>query len=266
MFDKLFTNGDPMAPSTAELIRAQRKSVLDSVDESFKQLDSRLGAADRMRLEAHAEKIRELEMKIGNTGKPGIGCGTPTVSLPPGFSPYTDGGIYDVDSSRAFIDLMVMAMACDFARVGTLQYTNYHGPTFPWLGLGVPGGYDTWHTWVHSVEDPASDPTVVEVFRWYMGELAYLLQRLRETPEGDSTLLDHCLVLSVSEFDNGSVHSGYSLPYILAGSLCGALATGRSLDRSGRKHGELYAAIQQLYGVGSDTFGWAPLCAGPITL
>ncbi|MCA9716052.1 MAG: DUF1552 domain-containing protein, partial [Myxococcales bacterium] len=139
VFDKLFTNGDPMAPTTAELIRSRRASVLDAVGESFTKLNSQVGAADRQRLEAHADKIRELEKSLQNTGKPGIGCATPDIALPPGFQPETDGGLYDADASRAFIDLMVMAMACDLARVGTLQYTNYHGPTYPWLGHGIPG-------------------------------------------------------------------------------------------------------------------------------
>ncbi len=266
VFDKLFSNNDPMTPTTLEMIRAQRKSVLDSTLEGFTRLQGQVGAADRQRLEAHADKIREIEQSLENTGNPGVGCATPSVTLPPGYTPDTDGGLFDDSSSRVFIDLMVMAMACDLSRVGTLQFTNYHAPTYPWLGHAIPGGYDSWHTWVHAVEDPAGDATVLDVFRWYMGELAYFLQQLRDTPEGDSTLLDHSLVLATSEFDNGSVHSAYSLPIILAGNLCGRLETGRSLDRGGHYHGELFAALQQLYGVESESFGWAPLCEGPISL
>ncbi|MEM6993707.1 MAG: DUF1552 domain-containing protein, partial [Myxococcota bacterium] len=147
VFAQLFSDfeEDPLAPQTTiQRIRARRASVLDSVLDQFNSTMDVASAVDRQTLELHADKIRELEIQLANEGEAGDGCAVPTVDLPAGYAP--NDPAQDDTSSRAFIDLMVMALACDMTRVGTLQYTHYHSPHYPFVPADVPGSYAEWHS------------------------------------------------------------------------------------------------------------------------
>lgn len=267
IFDQLFSDleGDPATqPNAVQRLRARRQSVLDAVLTEFDGTMARASAADRQTLERHADKIRELELQIGNEGEAGIGCGVPTLELPAGYVP-TDAG-QDHVSSRAFIDLMVMALACDMARVGTLQYTNYHGPHYPWLPVDVPGSYPEWHSLVHDIPNMADVSVPRAVYRWYMEEYAYLLQQLADTPDGDGSLLDHMLVMSVSELGDPAAHGTWSLPIVLAGGLGGQLQTGRHVDLAGARTGELFTTFLQWFGATDTVFGNPAYCSGPVSV
>ncbi|MEL7371340.1 MAG: DUF1552 domain-containing protein, partial [Myxococcota bacterium] len=242
VFNRLFLNlpspgsgGEPPPPppptSTIDRIRARRGSILDTVHNSFSRLQARLGSADRARLEAHAEKIRDLEMRFGDTPvgeppgpPPSVSCEQPTLpTFPSRYSP--SNANYDDVSARAMIDEMVMAMICDLTRVGTLQFTKYHGPTFPWLDANVPGNFTDWHAMIHDPPETASRTTRIQVMTWYAEMFAYFLQRLDAVQEGDRTLLDNSLVVWVSEFGDGSTHSTEDLPVVTAGGLGGRVPT-----------------------------------------
>ena len=267
VFDQLFSDfeDDPdAAPTTMQILRARRHSVLDAVKDSFDSTMQRVSAADRQTLELHAEKIRELEQELGNIGVAGDGCAVPVIDLPPGYN-HNDAG-QDHTSSRVFIDLMVMALACDLTRVGTLQYTNYHGPHYPWLGAGIPGAYPEWHSLVHDLPNMADVSVARTVYRWYMEELAYLLEQLAQVPDGDGSLLDHMLVMSTSELGDGAAHTTSRLPIVLAGSLGGQLQTGRHANLQGTRLGELYTTFIQLFGGNDMVFGNPAHCSGPATL
>lgn len=267
IFDQLFADleGDPSTQPTAmQRLRARRQSVLDAVLGQLDDTMARASAADRQTLERHADKIRELELQIGNQGEAGVGCGVPTLSLPPGYAPSDSN--QDDASSRAFIDLMVMALACDMTRVGTLQYTNYHGPSYPWLGLDLPGGYPEWHSMVHDIPNMGDVSVPRAVYRWYMEQYAYLLQQLADTPDGDGSLLDHMLVMSASELGDAASHGTWSLPIVLAGGLGGTLATGRHVDLGGARTGELFSTFLQWFGADDTVFGNPAYCSGPVSV
>lgn len=267
IFDQLFSDleGDPATQPTAiQRLRARRGSVLDAVLDELNGTLARASAADRQTLERHADKIRELELQLGNEGEAGVGCGVPMIDLPPGYEPNDQG--QDHVSSRAFIDLMVMAMACDMTRVGTLQYTNYHGPHYPWLGLDLPGAYAEWHSMVHDQPNMSDLSVPRAVYRWYMEEYAYLLEQLANTPDGDGTLLDHMLVMSISELSDGASHATWGLPIVLAGRAGGQLATGRHVDLGGARTGELYVTFLHWFGAGDTVFGNPAYCDGPVSV
>jgi hypothetical protein len=175
----------------------------------------------------------------------------------------------DEQAAKAFIDMMVMCFACDLTRVGTLQFTDYHDPHFPWLGLPIPGTYDSWHTMIHEVPNGGDPAPVQGAMDWYMDRLAYLITSLASTPDGPDgagRLLDRMLVVSTSEFGNGGTHSTAELPYVLAGQAGGALTTNRHVNASGRTSGELYAGFLRLFGFDDTCFGWSDACAGPLEL
>lgn len=273
IFNQLFSDleVDPMLPATTiARLHARRQSVLDTVIGSLDGLSPKVSAADRMTLENHADKIRALEMQLGNEGQAGAGCTTPMLNLPGDYDTNPYGSAWDANrddvSSRVLIDLMVMALACDLTRVGTLQYTNYDGPTFPWLGVGVPGAYTGWHAMVHDIPNMGDVSVPRAVYTWYMGELAYLIDQLAAMPDQDGTLLDNMLLYSTAEMGSGATHSPYDLPIVLAGRVGGALQTGRHSPQPGRTTGDLYSTFIGLLGLGDASFGAPEFTSGPLTL
>lgn len=264
IFTSLFSDleMDPDLPATTiQRLHARRQSVLDSVVGSFDTLRTRVSAADRVTLDNHADKIRQLEEQLDNEGEAGSGCAVPMLDIPAGYNPYDLN--YDVNSSRLMIDLMVMALACDLTRVGTLQYTRYHDPVYPWLDLGIPLGYTEWHALVHDIPNMQDLTVPRRVYRWYMEELNYLVDQLALMPDQDGTLLDNMLLFSTAEMADPD-HSNDRMPLVLAGRLGGALTTGRHLNLTGTRLGEVYAGFLNLFGGTDQTFGAPEYCDGPV--
>jgi hypothetical protein len=267
VFDQLFADldSDPLAaPTTMQRLRSRRQSVLDVVKASFDSTRASVSVADRMTLDNHADKIRQLEQQLANTGEATVSCATPTIDLPAGYD--ANDANHDDSSSRVFIDLMVMALACDMTRVGTLQYTNYHSPNYPWLGAGVPGAFPEWHSMVHEIPNLVDVAPVRAVYRWYMEELAYLVEQLSLVQDADGSMLDNMLVLSTSELSNGATHSTSGLPIVLAGGVGGQLTTNRHVDMGGARLGEVYTTFIQMFGGDDQVFGNPAYCNGPVTI
>ncbi len=267
VFDQLFADldSDPVsAPTTLQRLRSRRQSVLDVIKDSFDSTRANLSAADQITLDNHADKIRALETQLGNTGNATVSCTTPTVDVPAGYD--NNDQNQDDTSSRVFIDLMVMALACDMTRVGTLQYTNYHSPSYPWLNAGVPGAFPEWHSMVHEIPNLGDVTPVRTVYRWYMEELAYLLEQLSLVQDGEGSILDNMLVLSTSELANGASHSTNGLPFVLAGGVGGQLTTNRHVDLAGARSGEVFTTFLNWFGGNDQVFGNPAYCNGPVSI
>lgn len=264
-FDELFSDlvgeteiGGP-APelSTLQKLRAERKSVLDGVLAQLAHLDARVSQEDRTVLEAHADKIRDLEKQLGSTGATvNSQCGVPELAP----EDYGADFYYHEDiSAKAHIDELVMALACDLTRVGTFTFSNYDAPLFPWLaseGVSIPMGGKGWHTLVHENRfDPASRDAMMKAFRWYNQMFAYLVAELDRFVEPDgTTLLDNTVVLCMSEFGNGGVHRPERLPVVLAGGLGGAFTVGRH-QATNATTGNLFTTIQNAFGIAGPWAG-----------
>ena len=234
-------------------------------------LHARVGAANRHRLDAHADKIRQLETQLGG-GIPLPACDTPSLGSLGGYDPMTssDRGC-DVVAPQ-MIDLAVMALACDMTRAATIQFAIGHGPEFEWLGQNIPGNYNGWHEMIHVARNnPDGRPAMIAAMRWYTEMFTYLLQQLASIPEGDGTMLDNTLVVWLSEFGDGDGHNSINLPTVLAGNVCGRVNTGQHLDHTGRAIGDLNTTILHAFGYDDPTFGFidelwnGPTVTGPLS-
>lgn len=267
-FDRIFSGFTPAGqedPALARL-RARRASVLDAVKESFDSLRLRLGAEDRMRLDAHAEKVRQLEHRL-TAAPPASQCATPSVNLPPGYTAWRDDNV----TAPIQIDLMAMAFACDRTRVGSLYFANGHNPHFPWMtyngGPILQPGYDTWHTMVHQGQH---EPALLEGFHFYSDCFAQLLQRLSEISDEDGPLIDSTYILWISDFGDGSIHNRNNLAVVLAGNP--GVPTGRFIDHPGMSYWntsphdttQLYTSILNAFGFPDTSFGQPGLPTGPL--
>jgi hypothetical protein len=267
----------PTLASREELDRIQgrRLSALDAVRDSFQSLRGRLGTSDRRRLDAHAEKVRDLELRVA--GMAGT-CRAPDPTFPADY----DADRHDWTSAPIQMELLTLAMSCDLAPVGTLLFRNAHSP-FDWLtytdGDGVerpvvPDGYDNWHDLVHDgrnrpvtagAEETFDEPGLIRGYRWYTERFVELLELLDGTPEGDGSMLDHTMVLWISDFGNGRGHNNIRLHAALAGNVGAASSTGRCIrlaegdgdyDDSRVKTNNLYVSMLQAFGQGDETFGY----------
>lgn len=256
IYDRLFKNMDPDRKTPQQILRNAHTPVLDAVKSDFDKLSSKLGAADRARLEQHANLVEKLEQRLKASTDPTASCNPEKLVLPANYN-FSQDAFADT-SSRLQIQSLVTAMACDLTRVGTLQYTNYDGPRFQHRTLPktIPVmPHANWHAMIHDGRnDPKIRPTIRKAFQFFAEEFAYLIKQLGSTLDVDGKpLLDNTLVLWMSEFGNGGIHSTSNLPVIVAGGPVGK--TGQHLDFSQYNTNELFTSIAQKFGRQESHFG-----------
>jgi hypothetical protein len=244
-FTRLFAD-ITRGPAELARIRAHRLSVLDHVVGRFQRLSVRLGATDRQKLEAHLASIREIESRLSVVPPARPAC---QPSSPPSAS-------LDLASNDAFpaigkaqMDLLVMALACDLTRVASLQWSRAASAVrFSWLDIDALH-HDLSH---RGDNDIGAIDELTRINRWYAEQLAYLLGRLQQIPEGDGTMLDNTLILWCNELAKGNVHSRTN--------------AGRFLRFDGNvPHNNLLLSLIHAMGQDDTSFGNPDWCTGPLT-
>jgi hypothetical protein len=203
LFDRVFADFQVPADDPVVVARRQdRQSVLHSVYDQYTALQPRLGAADRMRLEAHLAKVHDLEARILDTTT--LNCEIPTAPAS------CDSGC----DSSAGLDVLVHALACDLTRVASVRLCFWDSYEF----LGVTGSYHD--DYLHFVTDNATAAATVQMVKnWQAQQVAAFVDRLVATPEGEGTIFDNTLVVWADEFCHGYAHAHNEVPYVL---LCGS--------------------------------------------
>jgi hypothetical protein len=241
--------------------QAERRSVLDAVTQSYAKLNPRLGAADKAKLDEHLDNIRDLELRLTASGNSGSSCTKPAA---PATLDYKANANFPA-VGKLQMDLLVMAMACDLTRVGTIQWEqSVGGVRFTWVDPAITRGH---HDMSH---DGDSEIDTLEMLTkiniWYAQQFNYLLDALKNAKEADgSSMLDNTLVIWVNELSRGNVHSHDHMPFVLAGGAGGALRTGRFLSYpKSVSHNNLLLSCMNLMGVPGTTFGDPAFCTGPL--
>jgi hypothetical protein len=216
VFDRLF--GAALDPDRAARDR-RRHSILDFVRDDASDLQSRLGAGDRRKLDEYFAAVRDVERRIERADKlppaPAPGGGARPAGVPAGYDEHL----------RLMCDLVVLAFQADVTRVCTFVFAN-EGSNRPYSFAGVREGH---HDLSHHGNDVRKRSKIREINRFHVGVLARLLTRLKAIPEGDGTLLDHCMVAYGSGNSDGNAHNHDDLPVLLAGRGCGSIRPGRHL-------------------------------------
>ncbi len=252
VFNRLFGAG-------GEDSRAKNLRVIDAVKDNFDSFRTRLGREDRDTLDAHAQKIVDLEnrYRLGPQD-----CGSPGQTLPPDY----DFAVDDNVTAPAQIELLALALACGQTRVGSLMFNNAHDPQFPWLSVNggpvVDPGFTGWHDMVHLGREPVQEGLLTG-YEWYSQEVARLLMTLDAYPAANGeTLLDRTMVLWISDYGEGLGHFARHLPVVLAGNLGGAplgryINGGESFwDTGAFNLNQLYVSILNAFGFDDTQFGY----------
>jgi hypothetical protein len=217
VFERLFGDGATSAERRAAL--RSRASLLDSVMDEFAQLNNQLGASDRARLAQYLDSVREVERRIQRAEANAKEHPLPDLDRPVGVpSSYAE-------HARLMFDLQVLAFQSDITRVITLQLAREtSNRTYPEIGVSDPH-----HPLTHHGNDPKKIAKVALINRFHVSLFAEFLAKLRDTPEGDGTLLEHSLLLYGSGMGNPNVHDHDNLPILVAGGAAGRMRGGRHI-------------------------------------
>jgi hypothetical protein len=219
VFDRLFAM--PAEPpvnggsAVASALHALRGSVLDAVLGDLGAMQSRVGRADKIRLEQHADSIRAIERRLQMT--PGVAtpqCDDP--SAPPDI-PEDRSEEPLAERLDALGDLLALGMSCDLTRVFSLQWSaSAYGPVFWQVGSSR-----IHHDISHDGSSSQDEMERITIFT--MEQLAILLKKFRDTPDGTGNLLDSMALLATSDCSDGAAHTVDDYPIVIAGRAGGAL-------------------------------------------
>jgi hypothetical protein len=156
------------------------------------------------------------------------------------------------DHARLMFDLQVLAFQGDVTRVITFQLAREtSNRTYP--EIGVP---DPHHPLTHHGNDPVKVEKVSRINRLHVSLFAEFLAKLRDTREGNGTLLDHSLVLYGSGMGNPNQHDHENLPILVAGGAAGRMRGGRHIRYArATPLANLHLTLLDKVGVRLDSFG-----------
>src|SRR5512140_824213 len=255
-FARIFASAAPPPTGDPGLDRA---SILDTALADLNDLRSQLGDAEKAKLDLHTDALRDVEQRIKAVPPP-ASCGNAPASLGnvDGTKLYEPGLFPTVLTAQ--LDLMVQAMACGMTQVGVVQASQHTSELimsrFPGTPMYTPSYDMRSHQASHYGQ--SSDPkylSYTEQRTWFVSQLAYLMDQLKQRPEGAGTMLDNTIVLFCTEISDGNTHSHDDMPFILAGGAGGAYKTGRMVDVGYRRHADMLVSIARAMGDGMTSFG-----------
>ncbi|HKF69667.1 MAG TPA: DUF1552 domain-containing protein, partial [Vicinamibacterales bacterium] len=214
VFERLFGDGSTDAQRAER--RQQSRSLLDSILREVPSLEKDLPAGDKRRLRDYLDEVREIERRVKQVDAQlsrNLDLPDAPVGIPAAFE----------DHLKLMFDLQVLAYKSEITRISTLMLARENSnAVYPSTGVRE-GFHNASH---HSNERKNMDQFAV-INQYHVKMLAYFLEKLRSTPDGDGTLLDHSMILYGSSLSDGNEHNFDPLPIVLAGGASGRLRGGR---------------------------------------
>ena len=243
VFERLFGEGGSLAERQMAL--RKRASLLDWVAEDVASLKRQLGPSDQAKVSEYLDTIREVERRIQKAESSVVDHAMPDLDRPLGVP-----AAY-ADHARLMFDLQVLAMQGDITRVTTFQLAREtSNRTYPEIGVADPH-----HPLSHHGNDPDKIARMAKINAFHVSLFANFLERLKATPEGNGTLLDHSLLLYGSGIGDPNVHDHTNLPVIVAGGAAGGMKGGRHIRyKDPVPLANLHLTLMQKVGVKIDSF------------
>jgi hypothetical protein len=235
--------------STEPAVRLARikddRSLLDAVLEKIGRLKRDLGTGDRSKLTEYLESVRDIERRI-QKAEAQADQELPAIAQPVGIP-----AVFE-DHANLMFDLQVLAYQCDLTRVITFMLSReYSGRTYP--QIGVP---DAHHPTSHHQGDKEKIAKLAKINNYHVQMFTYYLNKLRSTPDGDGSLLDHMTILYGCGISEGNGHSSENLPVLLLGGGAGQLKGGAHVRYPGTTPmSNLHVSLLDKLGVHVDHFG-----------
>jgi hypothetical protein len=218
VFEKLFGDTGSTERSAREARMRQHKSILDSVSEKLAALKRELGPQDQVKVDEYTESIRDVERRIQRAEEQ-RDVELPEMDQPQGVPPIFE------DHLALMLDLQLLAFRSDLTRVISFMIGKEQSAR-PYPQIGVPEAH---HPLSHHGDNPELIAHMSKINRYHTQLFSQYLAKLRATPDGDGTLLDHMTILYGSGISNSNRHSGDNLPLLVVGGGAGTLKGGRHL-------------------------------------
>ena len=246
VFERLFGDTDNTTPE-ARLARIQEdRSILDSLVHEVADFQRVLGPGDRTKVTQYLDAIRDIERRI-QLAEAQSHRELPDLARP-------SGGIPDTfaEHARVMLDLQVLAFQADLTRVITFMMSREVSPrTYPELGIPDPH-----HGLSHHQNRPEQMAKLAKLNRHHIEQIAYFMEKLAGTPDGDGSLLDQVLIQYGSGISDGNQHLHVNLPVLVAGGAAGAVEGGRHLRVAEETPlTNLQLAVLDKLGVHTETLG-----------
>lgn len=218
IFERLFGDG---GSASERIVRSRReRSILDWVGRDVTSLQRTLGPSDRATLEGYLDAVRDVEQRIQRQEKqdaesPTVAAADPPVGIP-------ESGD---DHTKLIFDLLLLAYQADITRVSTFMIHREESQvTYP--QIGVPEA----HHWTsHHGNNPDKIAMITKICTHHVAQFGRFVERMRATPDGDGTLLDHAVLMYGAGFGDGNLHNAELLPIAVVGGGCGSLKGNRFL-------------------------------------
>ncbi len=219
VFERLFGDSNSTDPAVRMERVRKDKSLLDSLTEGVSRLMGSVGPQDRARLNQYFDAMRDVERRI-QMAEEQSAREMPVFDRPVGAPASFE------EHAKLMIDLQVLAYQTDMTRVITFM-TGRGQSNRSYPEIGVP---DAHHPISHHQSDPVKLDKLYKINRYHSELLAYFLDKLRSTEEGNGTLLDHSIILYGSEMSDSNRHLLQNLPILLAGGAGGQIKGGNHLQ------------------------------------
>ena len=217
VFERMFGQG---GSATERLARIKEdKSILDAITRDVASLQLQLGASDREMMTQYLENVREIERRIQRAEQ---SQGDEDLQLParPAGVPFD----YE-EHIKLMYDLMALAYQADVTRVITFMVSReVSNRTYP--QVGVTDGH---HAISHHQNRAEKMEKNVKIQTYNISQFGYFLEKLKNTPDGDGSLLDHAVLLYGSNMSNSNAHDHFPLPNLVVGGAAGRMKGGRHL-------------------------------------
>jgi hypothetical protein len=246
VFERLFGASDSTDSATRLARLHEDRSILDFVSGEVSGLKQALGSTDRLKLTEYLEAVRDVERRI-QTAESQNTRELPVVDQPMGIPDTFEA------HARLMYDLLALAYQCDLTRVATFMIgKEVSGRSYP--EIGVPDGH---HACSHHQNDPVKLEKLAKINSYHLQQFAYFLEKLRATPDGDGSLLDHSMFVYGSGISDGNIHFHMDLPTLLVGG------TGDGMIKGGRhirytndtSLTNLYVSVLDKLGLPVESFG-----------
>ncbi len=239
-------------------LRARRASVLDAVRGDLSDLQRRLGASEREKLEQHVESLRSVEQGLFADTEGACVPGDAPDRLAPNEN-HNAPAILD-----AQIRLAVEALTCGVTNVASIQFSHTVSPVvFDWLGQS-----EGHHSLSH-IDDSNTEGIrrFVEAETWCAEQFAKLVGALAERPDpsGEGSMLDSTVVVWAKEMGDPRAHVCTDVPFVIAGGAGGCFRTGRYIEAGGQHHAHLLVSILNALGIEETSFGDAEAGTGALS-
>jgi hypothetical protein len=218
VFERMFGDSGSTNAGARRARMREDSSILDYVTQKIGRLERALGSSDRAKLSEYFEAIRDVERRIQKAEEQSS-QELPTMEHPAGVP------VKFEDHANLMYDLMALAYQSDMTRIITFMIgREQSGRTFP--ELGVP---DAHHPLTHQQKDPANLAKLVKINTYHVTLFARLLEKLRSTPDGNGSLLDHVMIIYGAGMSEADKHDPLNLPIVVAGGGCGQIKGGRHI-------------------------------------